>query len=179
MKAANRNAWLIAIVSSVIGALLTIGYDYSKSNPLLTITGFFKYLIHLVSALLLYDIKVWWLLLALIIVVVFVFMINVISKESSQLPEFLNYTEDILKKWKWSWKWEFGNQGWTIQKLTAHCPSCDTKLIEHKTYYGPNFECPRCRFHADEKNCEMPYQIESLICDNIERNKKKEVKKEI
>ena len=62
---------------------------------------------------------------------------------------------------------------WEIEDIYAHCPQCDTLLIDHTgRYSGYHFTCPRCKFDARGDECEKSYEIQTLISDNIERKRK-------
>jgi hypothetical protein len=94
--------------------------------------------------------------------------------ENDSLPEFHQYTSDKFKFWKWSWEWRFGQRenAWIVNNLRAHCPNCDTTMIESHTSFGPHFECPRCEFRANEFKCDKRDKVERVIIDNIERRQK-------
>lgn len=37
-----------------------------------------------------------------------------------------------LQHWRWSWKWEWNNykKAWHVVDFEAHCPECNTPMIE-------------------------------------------------
>ena len=163
-----KSSWTMSIASVILSFLLTIANDYFKSRPILyTIKSILTTLGKIILIVLKFDIKVWFLILA-----VFVFyLINKLRKKNLIKPDFYNYREEKFKRWKWSWKWEinYNKSGWFITDLKAHCPNCDTPMIEHTSKYGLNFDCPRCDFIANDGQCDEPHKIERIILDNVQR----------
>lgn len=170
-----KSNWTISIGTAIFSLLLTIIYDYSKQKPILTtIWNIIKWIGNIVWEILDFDLKVWWLLIAIIIIILILFFITKFQKEENFNPDFHNYKEDKLKKWKWSWNWEYSKQreAWVISDMKAHCPNCDTPLIDHSSTFGYCFSCPRCNFEARDGQCDEPYKIERIILDNINRKRR-------
>lgn len=171
----TKDPWTISIVTAIFSLLLTMGYDYSKSKPILTtILMFLNMLGNLFVNFLNFDLKVWWLLVGLLI-----FIISKLQEEESSKPDFYNYREDQFKRWKWTWSWKWSNSenAWIISNMKAHCPNCDTPLIEHLVLNGLSFDCPRCEFSARDGQCDESHKIERIILDNIDRRRNEAKKK--
>ena len=94
-----------------------------------------------------------------------------ISEGKRVKPDFYNYTEDKFKRWKWTWEWIYdnGRNRWMISEMKAHCPNCDTPMIDYSNIYGNNFRCPHCEYSAGRGECDEPVNIERIILDNINR----------
>ena len=170
-KSWSQSMWTISLGTALFTFILTAIYDYLKNKPFLTtIISVFNYIVNFIVTFLNFQIKIWMLILGIIIILVVIVLI--IRKEEIK-PDFANYVEDRFFRWKWTWKWILTGRGWEISELTAHCPKCDTMLIQHSTYYSAiTFECPRCNTFIQESQIEEPYKIRSLIIDNIERKRK-------
>ncbi|MDP4092551.1 MAG: hypothetical protein Q8920_04250 [Bacillota bacterium] len=167
-----KSPWTISIGTAILSFILTIIYDYSKNKPIADTFGkVLKFILNIIIYVLNIKLKVWWLLIALISII---YLIMRFQHGEDDRPEFYNYREDILKKWKWTWSWRWSNyeNAWLITDLEAHCPNCETSLIQSSSIYGIRFDCPRCNFRANEDNCEQPYVIEAIILDNIKRKKR-------
>jgi len=170
----TKAPWTISIVTAIFSLLLTMGYDYSKSKPVwTTIWSILKWIGNFFWGILNFDLKVWWLILGTLILILVIFIISKFQKDEGFKPDFYNYREDKFKKWKWTWSWEWNNSknSWSISNMRAHCPNCDTPLIEHSSIYSLIFDCPRCDFKASDNQCDNPHKIERIILDNIDRKR--------
>lgn len=121
-----------------------------------------------------FNVKVWWLIL---FAGIFILILNLLYKfknEEASKPDFYNYREGKFKLWKWTWDWKLNDSknAWIISNMKAHCPKCDTPLIDNSSYYGLKFDCPRCDFIANDFQCDEPHKIERIILDNIERKER-------
>ncbi len=171
----KKSPWTISLVTAIFSLLLTMGYDYSKNEPILsTVWNIIKWIWHIIIVILNFDLKVWWILIALLVFIIFVYVFDKYNNSETFKPDFYSYREDKLKKWRWTWNWKWSNskKAWVISNLSAHCPNCDTPMIEHSSIYGLSFDCPRCEFSANDSECEEPYKIERIILDNIDRKRK-------
>lgn len=170
-----KSPWSISVGTAIFSLLLTMFYDYSKEKPILTtIWLMFKWTIDSVWSILNYDLKFYWIIIAIALLILALFIIESFKKEEIYKPDFYNYREDKIKKWKWSWSWTLNDLSgnWTISNMKAHCPKCDTPLINHSNSFELNFSCPRCNFIAEDEQCDEQYKIERIIIDNIERRRK-------
>ncbi|MEL7586498.1 MAG: hypothetical protein AAGU19_07260 [Prolixibacteraceae bacterium] len=171
-----KSPWTISFGSAIFSLLLTMIYDYSKEKPILsTIWLILKWIINLIWSILNFDLKVWWIILAFAFIILLLYIIDKFKNDEKFKPDFYNYREDRFKRWRWSWEWEWSNskKSWIISNLKAHCPNCNTPMIDHSGSYGILFVCPRCDFNASNEQCDEAHKIERIIIDNIERKRKK------
>lgn len=171
MKKLLKSSWTIGIATTLLGFLLTVGYDLIKEKQVFTTIGMiFSTLWSWIIAFMTFDLKVWWVLLGIATIFAALFVMAKISeqKEKTQ-PDFTSYTRDHFRTWKWSWEWAFSKyeQKWHVSKLKAHCPKCDTPMLSDRD--GDVFQCPRCRFYASYDEHEKPYEVEAIIIDNLKR----------
>ncbi|MFC2188470.1 hypothetical protein [Peijinzhouia sedimentorum] len=178
----TKSPWTIGIVTSaIVPFLLTVGYDKLKEKPILTtFFNMIDWVLNQLSLIINFELRLWWVIIFLLIIVVGNFFFRKGTKEGlsySEIPrpEFINYKSDILRNWKWSWGWKLNEleNKWHLSNLTAHCPNCDTPLIDQSTTYINHFECPRCDFNEANNDFEVPFKIERLIFDNICRKQQK------
>jgi hypothetical protein len=169
-----NNSWVVGIGCAVVSLLLTMGYDYSKQNPILTTVakilklGWFGLL-----GILNFEIRLWWLLCAVSLFIIIVRIFDSFRKapeHPSNRPDFYDYTEDQFRKWKWSWDWKYSlaKKAWVAENMQAHCPQCDTPLIF--THGFAEVKCPRCSY-AEYSDIEFAYTVEHLILDNVARKR--------
>lgn len=173
-KEVFKSPWSISIGTAIFSLLLTMGYDYSKQNPILTTVGeLFKWLWKVIISILNFELKIWWILLAIGLFVGIAYLFDKFKKEESFKPDFYSYREGRFKRWKWTWGWKWNNSrsAWLISDLKAHCPNCDTPMIEYSSIYGLSYDCPRCNFKASDSQCDEPHKIERIILDNIDRKR--------
>lgn len=177
MKKWIKSPWGISIGTAIFSLLLTMGYDYSKDKPILTtvwkvIVWFWDLLLNILN----FNLKVWWILVALGLFILILYIIDKFKKEEAFKPDFYSYREGKFKRWKWTWNWNWSQSknAWIISNMKAHCPNCDTPMIEHSSIYGLSFDCPRCDFRASDNQCDEPHKIERIILDNIDRKRKEQ-----
>lgn len=166
-----NSGWGISIGTAVFSLLLTIVYDYAKSNPILsTISSILVRIWEWLILVLNFNIKLWWLLAAILIIVLVILYLIAASKETD-LPSFLEYKEEKFANWKWSWSWSLNARSgkWNISELVAHCPKCDTHLVQDSSFYRLYFNCPRCGFTPNEYSTDDPKNVEAVKVDNIRR----------
>lgn len=173
----TKSAWTISIGTAIFSLLLTIGYDYLKAKPVLTtIWAIIKYIANLFWTILNFDLKVWWIIVTVLLFILGVVLIDKFyKKEDISKPDFYSYREGRFKKWRWTWgwNWNIGKNAWIITDMKAHCPKCDTSMIDYSNRYELRFDCPRCDFKASNYECDEPHKIERIIIDNIERQRVK------
>jgi hypothetical protein len=170
----TKSAWTISIGTAIFSLLLTIGYDYSKEKPILTtVWAILKGIANLILTVLNFDLKVWWIIIAVGLFILILVIIDKFKKEDTFKPDFYNYREGKFKRWRWTWGWNWISRqnAWIISDMKAHCPNCDTPMIERSSFYGLSFDCPRCEFRASDGQCDEPHKIERIILDNIDRQK--------
>ena len=170
----TKSAWTISIGTAIFSLLLTMVYDYSKEKPILTTVWIMlKWLANLVWTIFNFDLKVWWIIVAVILFLLIIVLIDKFKKVETFTPDFYNYREGKFKRWKWTWSWNWSNSknAWLISNMKAHCPNCDTPMIGLSTMYGLSFDCPRCDFRANDDQCDEQHKIERIILDNIDRQR--------
>ncbi|HCY41083.1 MAG TPA: hypothetical protein DHV48_06965 [Prolixibacteraceae bacterium] len=171
----TKSPWTISIGSALFSLLLTMGYDYSKEKPILTtVWSIIKWIRNLLWTIINFDLKVWWIIIAVALFILVIAIIDKFKKEETFKPDFYSYREGTFKRWKWTWTWKIRSSDnvWVISNLEAHCPNCDTPMIERSSImYGLSFDCPRCEFQSKEGQCDEPHKIERIILDNIDRKR--------
>ena len=171
MKKFLKSPWTISIGSTLLGFLLTVLYDFAKGKHVFsTIKAVFTTLYDWIVLSLNFQIRVWWILLALaVLVVIRCIILHNKQEQSDERPAFLDYTSDRFSKWKWSWEWNFSSleQKWQVSNLHPHCPKCDTPMLSDK--YESYFQCPRCKYDSGYENIEKSYEVEAVIIDNLDR----------
>ena len=170
-----KSPWGISIGTAIFSLLLTMGYDKAKEKPILsTIWNIIVWIWDLIISILNFNLKVWWFILGVGIFILALYIIDKFKKEESFKPDFYSYREDKVKNWKWTWSWKWNNSksAWVISDFQAHCPNCDTPMIDDSSSYGLSYDCPRCNFSASGDRCDEPHKIERIILDNIDRKRK-------
>ncbi len=169
----HTSPWAVSIGTALFAPIPFIIYDAIKQKPILTTLSLIgKSLWKLLSGIMNFQIKAWWLLVAIALIFgTRHFLRNLFPAESIK-PDFYDYREGRPKKWRWTWEWKFNQSKrlWIISHLTAHCPKCDSSMIDNSSRYGPSFSCPLCDFTAmSDYDCDEPHKIGQIILDNIER----------
>lgn len=174
MKKFLESSWTIGIATTLLGFILTVSYDLIKEKQVFTTIGkFFSILWGWIITFLTFDLKVWWVLLGIAVIFFALYtIVKIIEKKELLKPEFTDYTQDKFRIWKWSWEWKFNKMKnvWQIVNLQAHCPKCDTPMINKG--FGI-FQCPRCAYNPESYDHEEPYEVEKVISDNLYRQKNK------
>ncbi|MCD6017257.1 MAG: hypothetical protein K0S53_378 [Bacteroidetes bacterium] len=163
-----NHPWLLAIFA-VVGPGI---YDLIKGYPFLdTYKKIINFLYIGISTFFNFNIKLWWLLLAIVIYKTISFLIK---KYRTKEKDFKDYTSGTLKNWKWSWEWTRPsvNSNWIVSNLTPHCSAngmCDTQMLRgYNRQAQIEYKCPRCG-HNTGNNIEYERDIEALIIDNIQK----------
>lgn len=176
MKKLLKAPWGISIGTAVFSFILTLGYDLLKVKPVLSTIGIVLQAIwSAILAFLNFELKVWWIILGIIVLFIFLYIWCKISDlKEQEKPDFFNYNEDTFQHWKWSWKWKWNDyeKAWHVADLKAHCPKCNTPMIDQSSYI--DFTCPRCNFNATGEKCDMPHKVERVILDNVDRKRQRQ-----
>ena len=171
VKKILKSPWTIAIASAFLAPIATMIVDAIMKKPLLsTLWIVVKALWNGIVSFLNFNIKVWWLLIGIgVIIGALVIIAKVVDVQEEKQPKFLSYKEDFFGAWKWSWRWEQNayNKKWNVDNIRAHCPQCDTPMFSNDS--ESHFRCPRCDFSTYGSNHKKRYEIEALIIDNLER----------
>lgn len=166
-----KSPWSISIGTAVFSFLMTICYDLLKDKPVFsTLASIFIAIWNFLIAFLNFELKVWWVLLgiALIIFIIYILYIIEIKNSESNRPLFLGYTKDTISGLHWEWIWEKQCDGnWGIENLHPICPNCETPLVlsyEH----GSRLVCLRCNRESDERLPDLVH-VEMLLIDNVKK----------
>ena len=176
MKKILKSPWTIAVVSAFIAPIATIIIDAIMKKPLLsTLWNVIKTIWSWIITFLTFDLKVWWVLLGIGVVIGILIIVAIVSdaKQEEREPEFVSYKEDYFGGWKWSWNWNFNryDMKWHVDDIQAHCPKCDTPMFYD--YRDTVFECPRCKFKTDYRSKHKSrVEVEAIIIDNLNRKEK-------
>ena len=172
MKKLLKNPWVLGIGTTVIGGvLLTLANDcIKKVDWLSTLKIVIGFITNAVIAFLNFEIKVWWLLVAIaILFVLLVIYVRILdAKEKSNPIPFLSYTTDFVLGYAWEWDYKQGYDGkYTMNNLHPVCSKCGMRLKQGGPY-GLDMECLRCR---TTQKWEDDYLIDAqmLIEDNIKK----------
>jgi hypothetical protein len=165
--------WGISIGTTVFGVLFTLFVDYIKSKPgLSTLKMIVSSVWNFIVSLLNYELKLWWVIIAIVIILI-TFNLNFkISGRKVYPPSFTNYKSDTFKVWKWSWEWKQSSydKKWQVSNLNAYCPKCGHSLLKSDDIlYGYSFQCPMCNFYSRGETEEHPAKIERIIIDRIQK----------
>ena len=105
MKKWAKNPWVLGIGTTVIGGvLLSLLLDWIQGiDWLSTFKNVMRFFFIVVVSFLNFEIKVWWLLIAIAIIVVGLFVVAKISGSQSNNipPTFLQYTKDYMLGYSW------------------------------------------------------------------------------
>jgi len=169
-----KSPWTISIGSTIIGFLLTIGYDAIKGKQIFSTIGtILATICKWIHTFLTFNLKLWWILLGIVVLFIILFFISKIIEKRNFEPEYINYTEDNFGSLKWTWYWEYDKtiKKWHISKLEPHCPECDTPMFSNGlAYIGYDYKCPRC--HHISQIYTQEHEIEKVIFDNLHRRAK-------
>lgn len=92
MKKFAKNPWVLGIGTTIIGGvLLSFLLDWIKGiNWLSTLKSFFEVIVNALMAFLNFELKVWWVLVAIVFVIVAFFVIAKIydAKSKNDTPAF-------------------------------------------------------------------------------------------
>lgn len=167
------NPWVVTTGSGLIILLVTIIIDVITATKIFsTIGNLFAYIWKAIIIFMNFELKVWWVLIGIIILILILYLLaKYIDKQQSILnkPEFIEYTQDTILKYKWKWNWVKDSNGrYFIDNLYPICSYCDTPLSESTKDYFEEYTCLRCnkRTTTPIPNIE---DVKMLIGDNIRR----------
>lgn len=172
MKKFFKSPWTLGIGTTVIGGvILSIVLDLIKQVSILsTMTSFFVSAGKFIVTFLNFEIKVWWLLIAIVVFVAILWIIKrcYIAKENNSQLSFLNYTQDYLLGYSWEWTWEKNWEGkYGVENLHPVCTKCKTPLLPTGNFYNQS-KCPRCNTILDY-NSSIESEVLVLIYDNAKK----------
>lgn len=172
MKKFLNNPWVIAIGSTVVGGvLLTFVNDWIKEIKWLsTLKAVIVFISNAVIAFLNFEIKVWWLLVAIaVLFALLLIYVKVLDAKEKNTPiPFLSYTTDSVLGYTWEWEYEQGYDGkYSISNLHPVCSKCGM-ILKQGGSYGLQMRCIRCNTTKDWKSDHLT-EARMLIEDNIKK----------
>lgn len=173
--ASKTTKFLTQSITGVIllGVVSTFVADWLKSVSFLTtLKGVLLWGYNAIIWLLNFEIKVWWLLAGIAVLIGIIMLIA--SKTENVQPTYFNYTKDIFDEWVWKWGYRFNGKNYIVDNLKPCCPKCETPLIREQSAFHAIYvmNCPRG--HELHKigyaaHTEDIDKIEVLILDNIDK----------
>lgn len=174
MKKFIKNPWTLGIGTTVIGGvLLSFVLDWIKGvDWLSTLKVVAKFIADTIIFVLNFEIKVWWLLVAIALIVVgLIIFVKILDiKDKTNPIPFLSYTKDSVLEYTWEWEYRKTSNGkYTISNLHPVCSKCGMILKQGYTGYVMEMQCLRCN---TSQRWEDHYRDDAqmLIEDNIKRN---------
>ncbi len=172
IKAFFENPWIITIGSGLIVLIVTIAIDVITADKVFsTIMTVTTSIWTIIITALNFEIKVWWMLVAILMVILGLFLLIRLANKKVHppaQPKFLQYTKDTILGFKWEWDWEKYGGTYHVENLRSICFYCDTPLKTKSRGYGKYHICLRC----NSETCRaMPEKddIIMLIRDNARR----------
>lgn len=173
LKNFMMNPWTVGIGTGLILLVVTVAVDLITAVKIFsTLKNVIVTVWKWILAFLNFELKIWWVLAGLAIVV---FALNEYLKyidkkqQEENKPPFLDYTKADILGYKWKWYWKKDMYGtYTVDNLHPVCNRCETPLVDNYHGYGGRYKCLRC----DEGYVKpMPdfKHIEMMIKDNVRR----------
>ena len=174
MKKFIKNPWVLGIGTTVIGGvLLSFVLDCIKGvDWLSTLKVVVAFIFDTIVAFLNFEIKVWWLLVAvaLLFVALIIFSKILDAKDKNNPIPFLSYTKDSALGYTWEWEYRKTSDGkYTITNLRPICSKCEMILRQGHTLHGMEMKCLRCNTTQKWED-HYQYDAQMLIEDNIKKN---------
>lgn len=172
MKKFLKNPWVLAIGSTVIGGvLLSFVLDWIKGvDWLSTLKTVVNFIINAVVAFLNFELKVWWVLVAIALLFAALIIYSKIldAKQKDTPIPFLTYTKDSMLGYAWEWEYQKTYDGkYSIANLHPVCSKCGM-ILKQGGSFGMEMQCLRCN---TTKKWEYHYLTDAqmLIEDNIKK----------
>lgn len=153
------------IILGIFGAVVTLIYSVIKEIKFLeALIVFYDIFI----SILFFQVSLIWIILIIIIIY---FLRKVLKNRFKLKPEWLNYKNDILKKYLWTWEYKYDeyDEKWQIVEMSPHCHNCE--CILH--YKSGNIECPNCGNIYGYNYYEDLEEIKKMIINKIEKRRYK------
>lgn len=105
MKRLLKHPVIVAIIPVILSFILTVLYDMVKNRQLLsTAKNILSFIINCVTSFLQFNIKVWWIVVAMVIIIGILFILFKIGnaknyKQSN--PLWIQYQKDSINGWNW------------------------------------------------------------------------------
>ena len=182
MKKFVRNPWFLGIGTTVVGGvILSFVLDWIKGVDLLsTLKTVLNFIGDFIVSCLNFELKVWWLLIAVALIILGLFVMAKVSKVKHQNapPFFLTYKKDFLLGYTWEWEYTKGYDGkYSISNLHPICSECEM-ILKQCGSYGSQMECLRCGKTKQWTNS-LRDDARMLIEDNIKKSYLQNHQKEI
>lgn len=173
MKKIVKNPWVLGIGTTVIGGvILSFVLDWVKGTDWLsTFKAVINFIVKVIVSFLNFELKVWWLLIAVVLIILGMFVIAKVSnaKPENEKPSFLTYTKDSVLGYTWEWEYMKGYDGkYSISNLRPVCSKCGM-ILKQSGMYGLQMECLRCNT-SQRWECSYLTDAQMLIEDNIRKN---------
>ncbi len=167
-----KSPWTVGIGTGVIsGIILTVICDLIKDISVLsTLQTILKFLWSCIVNILNFNIKVWWILIAIAVIFVALLIIAKIydTKLENNSKSFLSYTSDYLVGYSWEWTWKKDWDGkYGVENLHPVCTKCKTPLVPTDAFRD-KMKCLRCgdvMYHDQSKEKDALV----LIYDNAKK----------
>lgn len=172
MKKLLKHPLIVGIIPVILSFVLPVIYDTLKNSELLsTAKNILFFIKNCVSSFLQFNIKVWWIIVAVVIIIGILFILfNVddAKNHDKSIPLWTQYKKDSINGWNWEWKWRRDSFGeYHIDDLHPVCSHCGSPLV-----YGDNFcdylKCVRCN-RRFQRGIPQTDHIKILIIDNVKR----------
>ena len=172
MKKFLKSPWTIGIGTTVFGGvLLTFVLDLIQGvDWLSTLKTVIHFIVKCITSFLNFNIKVWWLLIAIAAIIGILWIIVKCNdrKEQDKEPQFLEYTQDHLLGYSWEWTYEKLWDGkYSISNLHPVCTTCRTPLKQGGSW-GLDMICLRCKKSKQWNSAKLD-EARLLIEDNIKK----------
>lgn len=172
MKRFTKNPWVLGIGTTVIGGIL-LSFVLDLINGvdwLSTLKAVLKFIIDAIIAFLNFELKVWWVLVAIALLVIILIIITKFldAKENYTPKPFMSYTKDFIMGFNWEWEYRKTYEGnYTISNLHPVCSKCGM-ILKQSGMYKQEMKCLRCN---TAKKWEDHYLTDAqlLIVDNIKK----------
>lgn len=165
------NPWVVTIGG---GLILTWVIDFIRSEKIFsTFVVIISWVWKKIVVFLNLEIKMWWLLIATMIIVVGLYVVMRIldaKQQESNEADFLKYTTDSILDFKWRWQWSKDtlDNKYDVSDLHPICPKCGTPLVESHGGYSEKYECLRCKYTSNKRLPDFNH-VKMMIRDNVER----------
>lgn len=172
MRKFFKNSWILGIGTTVIGGvLLSFLLDWINGvDWLCTLKAAIGFIIKAIISFLNYELKVWWLLIAVALIIVGLFVVAKVFdvKAKNEKPSFLTYTKDSVLGYSWEWEYTKEYDGkYRIINLRPVCEKCGM-ILRQSGAYGQQMKCLRCNEVLLWKDSLLD-DAQMLIEDNIRK----------
>jgi DNA-directed RNA polymerase subunit RPC12/RpoP len=154
----TKNPWVIGIGVAFIGSLFPVLFDIIKGQFILTSLGNITSAIwETIISVLTFETPLWWLISAALVIWF-----------------FKNFASIKINGFKWTWEYYFNSfrEKYEITNLEMHCNECGTAMMEDESiFHEYSYFCPRCSERVPITNQVDAKIIQSIIIDNVRRNK--------